>query len=305
MVIKNTEVAAVDSYEYAPSAETKAAIVRVNLAIDRSKRLEVAVAAVPNEIRLIEAAFARKRTELSDAQAEAAIEKNSKNEALRLQDFDKRRGELASLQQDLELACGKLVSLELRAVAIDAEVVDAGTELNREAGIDGGRFRAQISDEVIAAMPQLKAVIEKTRALANAGHRAFFSDFLDSAQVFEPTTVMVLTSGIRGINLLDADANNPTPHPVSEHLEPVRAAQTAFRMHRPYVQLAKRPTPYVMAGYEIRGRDTGNEPPRVQMKSLQETASEPYVIRSGNRTQSAPTNVNIGSQLVEKSMKDS
>lgn len=132
---------------------------------------------------------------------------------------------------------------QLRAPVIDAEIQAAAVELNREWNINGDKFRSQISDEIKSALPELRAVISKVRALAGVGNYSFFGDFLGSCQVFDPVGPMRLLAGFQGRNLLDADANEKSPHPVAKAFAAVQKAQVAQRGHRAYVPLHERPAP--------------------------------------------------------------
>lgn len=302
-------------YSYAPSAETLAAIERLNVALERRAKLDGAVDAVPHEIAVFEAAVNRQRGELNDLQAEAALACNSENEVAQLQDFDKRRAALNLLMQDLELARGKLASLENRAVAIDTEVVDAGAEVNRQSNMDGYRFQAQVSDELKSALPELRAVIDKTRALSGVGFAGFFGDFLNTIQLYDPVGLLRFATGPQGTDLLAAVANDKTPHPIVERLKVVGAAQTAVRTHRPFVPIAQRPQPYQIKGSNEGpgGRPTpplpqpAPPPPPPPPKSIEQAMKEPYTIRgdsSGGRSRGASADLNIGGQLVANLMRD-
>ncbi|SOE92885.1 hypothetical protein SAMN05414139_05646 [Burkholderia sp. D7] len=314
MKVTKTETAEpAAAFEYVPSPETMAAIERLNVALERRAKLDSAVDAVPHEIAVLEAAVDRQRGELNDLQAEAALAINGKSEVSLLQDFDKRRAALNLLMQEIELARGKLASLENRAGAIDAEVVDAGTELNRESNMDGYRFRSQISDELKAALPELRSVIDKVRALSSAGFSDFFSDFLNCAQLYDVIGLANYRLGPQGTDLLAVDANDKTPHPVVERLKVVGAAQTAVRTHRPFVPIAQRPLPYQIKGSNEGpgGRPTPPlpqpaPPPPPPPKSIEQAMKEPYTIRgdgSGGRSRGAVTDMNIAGQLVANLMR--
>ncbi|MDB5835936.1 MAG: hypothetical protein JWR14_5766 [Caballeronia sp.] len=298
-------------YSYAPSAETLAAIERLNVALERRAKLDSAVNAVPHEIAVLEAAVNRQRGELNDLQAEAALACNSENEVPQLQDFDKCRAALNLLMQDLELARGKLASLENRAAAIDAEVVDAGSELNRESNMDGYKFQAQVSVELRAALPPLQAVITKARALSTVGFGSFLGDFLNTIQLYDPVGLMAFATGPQGHDLLAADQNDMTEHAVVERLKVVQKAQTAVRTHRPYVPLDARPKPYVIKGSNFPGDRAAPPlpqptPPPPMKQSFEQALRQPYEVRgdSGGRTRNAgAVDLNVGAAITANLMR--
>jgi hypothetical protein len=315
MKVTKTELAEpAAAFEYAPSPETLAAIERLNAALERRAKLDSAVDAAPREIALLEAAVNRQRGELNDLQAEAALAINGKSEVSLLQDFDTRRAELNLLMQNLELARGKLVSLETRAPAIDAEIQAAAAELNRERTVDGYRFRSHISVELQAALPPLRAVVEKARALSTVGFASFFGDFLNTLQLYDPVGLMTYSLGPQGHDLLAADQNDKTEHAVVERLKVVQKAQTAVRTHRPYVPLAQRPQPYQIKGSNEGpgGRPTpplpqpAPSPPPPPPKSIEQAMKEPYTIRgdsSGGRSRGAIADMNTGAQITANLMR--
>jgi hypothetical protein len=96
-------------------------------------------------------------------------------------------------------------------------------------------------------------------------------------------------------------------------LKPLRAAQTAVHMHRPYVPLDARPKPYQFKGSNEGpgGRPTPPlpqpAPPPPPPKSIEQAMKEPYTIRgdsSGGRSRGAIADMNTGAQLTATLMRD-
>jgi hypothetical protein len=293
------------AFEYAPSGDTLAALDKLNIALQRRAKLDSAVDAASHEIVLLETAVNAKRSALTDLQAEAALESNTKNEVARLQEFDRKRAEFGLLMQELQLARDRLVSLEGRAPAIDAEIQAAAADLNREVNADGFRFQQQISGELEAALAPLRAVIDRARGLSAAGYHGFFGDFLGTVRLFDPVGVVNYALGPQGHDLLGADCNEAPP-PVADSLQIVQKAQAAVRRHRAFVPLHARPKPYVIKGSNFPGDHAAPPlpqpaPPPPMKQTFEKALRQPYSVKSDSSgARSRGSDGGIGGQIMQR-----
>jgi len=297
---------------YVLPQELTSAVATLNEALERRRRLDSATGSAPAEIESITQEVARLRDQLAREQAESALsERGSDHEIDLLKHADRTRLSLESRQRELAGAHHRLASLEAAAPDVDANIVEAGTGLNREIGMFADGYRAALADELRELALPLRTALARAK---NIGGGLFDVGFCDTAYLADPRDFMSFgRADYRGENLLDLRcAPGAENDPLVLALQPVREALVALRRHRPFVPLSARPKPYVIKGSNFPGDRAAPPlpppaPPPPPPKSIEEALRQPYTIRSdssGQRSRLAPTEMNIAGEIVNNMMRD-
>ncbi len=291
---------------YALTPEVIQAIEAVHDAIARRKVLDEAVNEAPARIAALEQEADRMRGELARLDADIALcddaEVPAKERAIKKLD-----GDLSTKETELRRARARLDALEARAPEIDAAVSEAGYVLNLETNSLAESFKERISEELREAVKPLLPILEKARAVG-----PLMNDFCQAAYLPDPAGFYLARSNNNanfaniGFNLLSGASG--LPNPINEVMAPVNAALAAWRGHKPYLPLAKRPVPYVRKGAwdgpggRVDRPDEPEQPPAPRMKTLEEALAEPYTIKgdsSGIRTWQAAAEMNMAKALAD------
>ncbi|AYQ89189.1 hypothetical protein EDD84_18720 [Burkholderia gladioli] len=274
--------------------------------LDQRKKLDDAVNAAPAEIGAAEAELSALRQQMATLEADTILIDDAQlaQAQKRIQALD---GVIAQKEIGLRRAKARLEALEARAPDLDEKIEIAIGYVRIEAGIAAGSLRAEIAEELRTKVRDLQLIYAKVRALNGLVRTERTSDFLMSALIPDLDHSLRVTTKAgtfeQSTNLLEvkSDDTSAAEAVVSEALRPITDALLLARKHRPYVPLAKRPTPYVRKGAwdGPGGRiDRPEEPevPPAPMKTIEEALAEPYEIKgdsSGIRTWKQAAEMNM------------
>ncbi|MBU9379411.1 hypothetical protein [Burkholderia gladioli] len=274
--------------------------------LDQRKKLDDAVNAAPAEIGAAEAALSALRQQMATLEADIILIDDAQlaQSQKRIQALD---GVIAQKEIGLRRAKARLEALEARAPDLDEKIEIAIGYVRIEASIAAGSLRAEIAEELRTKVRDLQLIYAKVRALNGLVRTERTSDFLMSALIPDLDHSLRVTTKAgtfeQSTNLLEvkSDDTSAAEAVVSEALRPITDALLLARKHRPYVPLAKRPTPYVRKGAwdGPGGRiDRPEEPevPPAPMKTIEEALAEPYEIKgdsSGIRTWKPAAEMNM------------
>jgi hypothetical protein len=269
--------------EYVLPEELKAAIASVHDAIERRKALVNVIDSSPAQLAAKEQEIASLRGELVEAEADILLIEEGKVPALQKQ-IDKMVATIEEKEVEVSRFKARIDALEQRVPTIDSEIEAAGPVLNIEVSKFSSLLKARIGAELRDAMPAVRAILNKARALESVGYCADFFRiaFVPDLELAVPPTLVHIGAGQN--NLLNNDTPRE-PNVIDELLAPARAAMAAMRAHRPYVPLANRPKPYVTKGVTHDGRPVKPEPqpdPEPPRKTIDELLKEPYVSKGGS-----------------------
>ncbi|MBJ9674502.1 hypothetical protein [Burkholderia gladioli] len=274
--------------------------------LDQRKKLDDAVNAAPAEIGAAEAELSALRQQMATLEADTILIDDAQlaQAQKRIQSLD---GVIAQKEIGLRRAKARLEALEARAPDLDEKIEIAIGYVRIEASIAADSLRAEIAEELRTKVRDLQLIYAKVRALNGLVRTERTSDFLMSALIPDLDHSLRVTTKAgtfeQSTNLLEvkSDDTSAAEAVVSEALRPITDALLLARKHRPYVPLAKRPTPYVRKGAwdGPGGRiDRPEEPevPPAPMKTIEEALAEPYEIKgdsSGIRTWKQAAEMNM------------
>ncbi|RRJ34374.1 hypothetical protein [Pandoraea apista] len=234
----------------------------------------------------------------------------------------KQRDDLEKQQVECELRIRRLrtqlTAIEARAPDIDDKIAVQIGFVKLEATMASEELQVELAEEIRQGVAALRQTYAKVRALQRLVPMPRTSDFLLDAYVPDLEACMRVHTG-QGTetyntspNLLieKNDRTDDAEHQIAEALQPIVAALTVCRTHRPYVPMDKRPQPYVIKGSnEGPARGLGGPigtpaPPPKVIESKPTFAGyktgEPYQIKSdqsGLRTRQAIAEMNMSAAI--------
>lgn len=280
--------------------------------LDQRKKLDDAVNAAPTEIKALEVEFSSLRQQMATLDAEVVLIDEAQLPAKQKQ-IKALDGVIAEKDFAVRRAKARLETLEALAPDLDEKIEIAIGFVRVEANIAAQSLRSEIAEELRDKLHELQLIYAKVRALHGLVRTDRTGDFLQSALIPDLDHCMRITTRDgtyeASTNLLETrnDDTAAAEALISAAMRPITEVLALARKHRPYVPLAKRPTPYVRKGAwdgpggRIDRPEEPEEPP-ARMKTIEEALAEPYEIKgdsSGFRTWKQAHEMNMTAAITD------
>ncbi|QVN19577.1 hypothetical protein [Burkholderia pyrrocinia] len=307
----NQNAAAVPAPKFDLSIDAKT-LSELRELLDQRKKLDDAVNSAPADIVAAEVELAGLRQQFAALEADVVLVDDAK-----LPSLQKEIAKLAGTIDDKDLSIrrmrARLDALEARAPELDNKIDLAIGYVRVEASMAAQDLQVELAETLRSKVEEVQMIYAQVRALNRLVPMPRTSDFLISAYVPDLESCMRVNTGTghydAAPNLLaitNADTESAESE-IAETMKLIADALIAARSHRPYVQLAKRPKPYVVKGaWDGPGgrteRPEGPQEPPLRMKTMEEARAEPYEIKgdsSGFRTWKQAQEMNMAAAVTD------
>jgi len=235
------------------SFEDATAIKELNDLIEQRRKLDEATNDAPGQIATAERELANLRNDMAAREADVVFVDDSN-----LQSLQKEIANLAETIDAKDLTVRRMKArfeaLEARAPELDAKIDLAIGFVRVEAAMVAQDIQSQLSEELRCKVAEVQMIYAKVRALSRIVPMDRTRDFVASAYLPDIESAMRVNTGTgyydAAPNLLAVQSADTVAAEaeIEAVMQPITKALSAGRTHRPYVNFAKRPGPYITKG---------------------------------------------------------